>query len=190
MSDVGFVEQISLLNKDADNRSVLDSIDRPIRPLVLELNRIGIHTRFSCCGYTYEGEEEPKSHHNTFTYVMFTGPCLKNPDEVETFFKVVHLFKSKGWSVQLAGDSQPNPMQQEWHVGFVPISMWKTDTQGNSMHDYEARLFAIVNMVKDLKFFPSASGDKEIVDGNISRMSVTPEWRVKPKKSYKIGFEC
>jgi hypothetical protein len=50
-----------ILNRNADKRSVLDSIDRPIRSMVIELNRIGMETTFSCCGYTYDNQEERKS---------------------------------------------------------------------------------------------------------------------------------
>jgi len=183
-------ENIALLNKDADKRSVIDSIDRPIRPLVLELTRVGIKTCFSCCGFTYEGEEEPKSHHNTFTYVMFYGPDPQDPSDVSRFFEVVHEFRSNGWAIQLVQSSR-SATEQEWHVGFIPpFPMWNPDGSGRSVHDYEGRIFAIQNMVNIFKRWPAALGPKEIVDGNIKRAEFTSEWRVKPRMPYRmVGFE-
>jgi hypothetical protein len=69
-------ERLNAINKDADTREVLGCIDRPIRPLIIQMNRIGIFTAFSCCGYSYDGEEEPKSHLDN-PNVLFVPPAFE-----------------------------------------------------------------------------------------------------------------
>lgn len=180
-------EGIIKLNEDADKRSVLDSIDRPIRPLVLELTRVGFHTRFSCCGFTYEGEEEPKSHHEQ-TYVVIGGPHIADTDEVQRFFRLVSEARMQGWGVQLMTAAWP-PEGQEWNIGYTPtfVNPWQENYDGKSLHAYETRLCAIQRMVNTLKTWPTVDGAKLIIDGNVGRKAFAPDWQVQPKQTYVVA---
>ena len=74
-------KEIELVNKDLDKREVLEAIDRPIRPLVIEFNRIGLKTKYSCCGFNYDGEEEPKTH-TRHAYIFFYVPSTKKGEKI------------------------------------------------------------------------------------------------------------
>lgn len=180
-------EGIIRLNEDADKRSVLDSIDRPIRPLVLELHRVGFRTAFSCCGFTYEGEEEPKSHHKLYTYVVIYGPHANDPEEVRRFFTLADWAGRDGWLVSLMTPGD-RPEVQEWHVGYQAKDIpWEDNDEGESIHRYEGRLCAIQRMVNYLKTWPSVKGSVQIVDGNIGRKAFAPDWQVHPKQTYTVA---
>ena len=43
-----YLRRLDELNVDADSKTVLDSIDRPMRRLIVELHRIGFETTFCC----------------------------------------------------------------------------------------------------------------------------------------------
>lgn len=181
-----FSDKISKLNKDADGRSVIESIDLPIRDLVIEFNRIGIRTVFSCCGFTYDGEEEPKAHHRD-TYVAFLGPNMSDFREVSLFFKVVSLARSKGWWVGLLSMND-DPSKQEWIVSFTPQNLlWAMDDDGKSIHNYETRLIAIRELTLLVKGIETAPWIDEIVDGNRYRAQTFKNWQVRPKKSVSIS---
>lgn len=180
-------EGIIKLNENADERSVIDSIDRPIRPLVIEMMRVGFQTCFSCCGFTYEDEEEPKSHHE-FTYVVFKGPHLEDFGEVQRFFALADLARKGGWQISLMTQNS-TPEAQEWHIGFSPAHIpWQKNYDGKSLHEYEARVYAIQIMVNALKQWPSVKNSVEIVDGNVERANFATDWQVHPKKATVVHF--
>ena len=49
---------------------IKNTIDRPIRPLIYQLNRIGLLTHYSCCGFFYRGDKDKD--HNYMPYVLFS----------------------------------------------------------------------------------------------------------------------
>jgi len=153
---------------------------------VLELTRVGFRTRFSCCGFTYEGEEEPKSHHEQ-TYVVICGPLITDVAEVERFFHFMTVAKEQGWDVQLMTSFWP-PEGQEWNIGYRSkhTNPWQENYDGKSLHAYEGRLWAIQCLVNYLKKWPTVDGPKQIIDGNVWRKAFAPDWQVKPKQTYTV----
>jgi hypothetical protein len=141
---------------------------------------------FSCCGFTYDGEEEPKSHHRD-TYVAFQGPELADLREVTIFFHVASLAKSVGWWVTLLSGSSA-VTQQEWVVSFTPSALlWDKNHDGTSLHEYEGRITAITNLEAVLKRIQSAPWVNEVVDGNLSRTNLYQDWLIKPKKAVPMS---
>lgn len=172
-------ERTDILNKDADKRSVLDSIDRPIRPLVVELNRIGLATTFSCCGYTYDGQEEPKCHDKN-PYVLFETP-VEFP-AIKSFFRMSAILGKVEWGLNACSNGR------EWCIYCNPRAIWDNhDNLSEPLHDYELKLIAIVKLTQIIKDFPSASDKITIRDGNAQRRSLYgEEWVVAPKKEVVI----
>ena len=173
-------ERTDILNKDADQRSILDSIDRPIRPLVIELNRIGLITTFSCCGYTYDGQEEPKTH-ETKAYVLFRV----NEDDsrsVQNFFRLTSFSNNFNWGLGVAENGT------EWGLFNKDPKIWKkSDNLSETIHDYELKLIGITKLTQVLKNLPSVSDTITIQDGNVSRRaSYGEEWMVVPKKAVTL----
>lgn len=172
----------NILNRNADKRSVLDSIDRPIRPLVIELNRIGMETTFSCCGYTYDNQEEPKSHGDT-PYVLFKIDPLSVP-KMMNFFKLASMSHSAGWYLSNCSNGR------EWCLAKMKdeIKWNKKDGLSEAIHDYEMKVIEIKKMTESiLKLIPSASDSFIIKDGNEDRRALYgEEWITVPKKSVTI----
>ena len=168
-------ERTNLLNKDADKKSIMDSIDRPIRPLIIELNRMGLVTTFSCCGYTYDGQEEPKTHEQK-AYVLFRVP-LDNK-AVDNFFRLSSIVSNFCWGLNVCSNGT------EWCImNHVPEIWKKSDNLPETIHDYEMRLIGITKLTKALKNCPSISEEYTIRDGNETRRdSYGEEWMIVPKK--------
>jgi len=150
---MNYLERLETLNADTDTRSVLESIDRPIRELVLELNRVGLKTMWSCCGFQYDGEEEPKSHCD-HPFVVVLTPT--SPEEIKTFFEVSLIAFNSGWECHRYSEAQ-------WRFYVRPEDLvvkhgWDRK-DGPAVHDYEIPLLRIVNFVARLEKLPSASED-------------------------------
>ena len=191
--EVAYINRLEKLNKDYFKREVIDSIDRPIRQLVIEMNRIGLKTKFSCCGFNYEGEEEPKTHHKD-AYVIFYEPttimgnwALKNL--LETFGNLENYSQGKWYARKL---SMTNPSQQYEIKLHIPVwckDMYnKNDRIEKSIHDYEWLVLGIHDMTLRLKNIPTDkeinNNEIEIIDGNkIYHDMGINEWQVKPKKT-------
>lgn len=201
-------ERLTQLNKDADKRSVLESIDRPIRPLIVEMNRIGIVTRFSCCGYSYDGEEEPKSHaDNPNVLILSPGPSegineirslppglwsdktqeLSERPDVEIFTTFLEIARSQDWYIQ----TMPNKI--EWGIVYdkwkAKMTWNKCDNLPEAIHDYESKLIAIVELTKTLKKLPTYKDRVTIYDGNISRKKYFgDEWLIDSKQPVMLDF--
>ncbi len=171
-------ERIDELNKDADERVVWDSIDRPIRPLVWELNRIGLLTKFSCCGFNYPDEEEPKTHYANGSYVHFFTP--QSEFGRVNFFKLTQFVGSCGWKLHFFTNSvwninAPNQCSDNMYD--------KTDGIDQSIHQYESFVLSIQTLTDAIhKNIPSDNTGVQIIDGN-AHYKGFPEWQVKPKKT-------
>jgi hypothetical protein len=162
-----------------EGKTVWDSIDRPIRPLIYELNRIGLKTKFSCCGFSYDNEEEPKSHAKyPFVIVRLEPECIV------TFFKVVTCVVQAGWYVI------PYNGSQEWHISCNPAPATEHFYRDgmNSIHAYESPLLSIRNLAELLAKIQSIEGPVTIEDGNAhsSYALLGGEWQVKPKPSVEL----
>src|SRR5574337_1162308 len=100
-----YLERLKQLNNKPEGWTVWDSIDRPIRELVYHMNSIGLKTIFSCCGFPYPGEEEPKSHAQD-AYVLFYVYDLSWTVEKLSVFG--ELVKKYNWYLGYQGGNQWN----------------------------------------------------------------------------------
>lgn len=164
------------------DREVWDSIDRPIQPLVWELNRVGLPTKFSCCGFTYQGEEEPKTHAKK-PFVVFFSPQFA-PKEIQNF-SLGSFFSLAGMVAQTGWELRPYS-KREWHLMFKSGNdneFYQEAGELPGIHSYETKLLHIQRLAKALQGFPSVDEKFSIVDGNSSYAELTNnEWQVKPKK--------
>lgn len=182
-----YLERLAKINKDHNKRSIWDSIDRPIRPLVFELNRIGMQTKFSCCGFTYEGEDQddPKTHwiKSNKAYVHFfafnTDECKKNFQILKTIIEAckcdIYLFVNV-WNLNISFDNTEN-----WYN--------KPDGIPESIHQYEMAALKISNLVYNIKnSIPTINDPVTIIDGN-NYYTKIPHWQIKPKLNHIISVE-
>lgn len=183
-----FRDRNTALNHNAHAKSVWESIDRPIRPLIYHLHRVGLRTRFSCCGYHYEGEEgdEPKSH-TQFPFFFLEEPDPSDQRRVGAFFNLCRTATGLGWRVaHIAG--------AEW--GFQAITTGHMDKEWSrhdklpeSIHHYESRLWAIRRLTDAVRKMPTMDEEFEIVDGNVTREEADGEWMVKPKAPQRMKVD-
>jgi hypothetical protein len=163
-------------------KTVWDSIDRPIRPLIYELNRIGLKTKFSCCGFSYVGEEEPKSHAR-YPFVVFSV----NEKSITSLFKVIDLTMQCGWSII------PYFKSQDWHISYSHVHNTERfyNDGTNSIHAYETPLIMIARLTEKMSSLPSIDGPIFIEDGNAhpSYGFLGGEWQVEPKPSVQLTLD-
>jgi hypothetical protein len=179
-------EKLDQVNK-TEGKTILDCIDRPIRPLVIELNRIGLSTRFSCCGFPYDNEEEPKSHAH-FPYVVL-NPILNSPEvrraqAIAAFFNLARVLPG-GWEL--------TPYQQgQWYLSAervikAELEFYRREKGERGLHDYESVLIGILSLTTRLRQLPSIPGTFSIIDGNSEYAGRTgDEWQIKPKETVVI----
>lgn len=177
-----FQKRFEKVNADCETRTVWSCIDRPIRPLIFELARIGMIPKFSCCGYSYNTEEEPKTHHASQAYVFFYAPA----DHVETFNHLLHLSNKCGWNVKFFNNFT-------WHMytsNPVPDDLYqKNDGINEAIHQYEGYGMRIECLACNIQqFFPTVNDPVTIIDGN-SMYEKTKNWIVKPKQPFIIGVD-
>lgn len=173
------------------SKTVWDSIDRPIRPLIYELNRVGLATKFSCCGFNYEDEEEPKSHHDKFAYVFICPPKTKHAENALASLK--HLCKRIKQDNPWYWDITMHGAFYHLHVKNPPnmVDLYKKeDGLDFAIHDYEVYSIAIHLLTKNIKLWPSDPDAKEIIDGNRAYHEDEEilEWQVRPKRSISINI--
>lgn len=172
------IEAVKELNTFKDDWTVIDSIDRPIRQLILEMHRIGLQTIFSCCGYSYPDEEEPKTHAKE-SFVLFYDPII-HPQTVQNFFSFVTIATRCGWKIMRYHNNQ-------WRISFDQNSeqqeFYEKLEDGNSIHDFELKAIAIFHLAKACKEIPTVKESFTIIDGN-NQYKKYPEldWHIKPKK--------
>lgn len=186
-STMSYVQRLALINQNADTRSVWDSIDRPIRPLVFELARIGMIPKFSCCGFTYleEGLDEPKTHHGGRAYVHFFIRDSKKA--LQNFEKLKELVYGCNWNMK-----QPFTNVIELYTfDCCPTNMYaKEDGVEESIHQYEGYAIKIQTMAYAIQeFIPTACDPIEIIDGNRKYNEINPEWQIKAKQNFTIGVK-
>lgn len=182
-----FNERLLQLN-DSD-RDIWTSIDRPIRPLIWELNRVGLSTKWCCCGFNYRDEEEPKTHaKNPFVVLKpIVGP--KGPTRskgIAAFFALAKVSTMCGWMLR------PYHQNGEWHMMFKrpEESFYQESEDGlDGVHNYESSLIAIQSLVKHVRLWPASDEKFVIFDGNTGYNEITNgEWQVDPKK--EVTFDA
>ncbi len=178
-----------ICDKRVDELSVIEAIDRPIRDLVLHINRIGLQTVFSCCGYPYPDEEEPKSHAYKNAYVIF-----KKPDDTQKFAMfdaLTYHAQATNWSVSryhhhwridLKLDKVGNPTRAYYIQD-------EEDKETYSLHDYELLSIGIWNLTQKVKELPTYQEEVRIVDGNKLYHELGIDWQITPKPDAIITYE-
>jgi hypothetical protein len=183
---MNYQQRIALINKDADSRKVWDSIDRPIRPLVFELARIGMEPTFSCCGFSYPDEDldEPKTHHSSRAYVFFR--IKQNKLAEDNFIKLKALVQLKRWNLHIPFNDN---IVELYCYDQVPADLYvKKDKIPESIHQYESHVIAIQNLTYSIQEGISTCCDPiVIIDGNKAYNETLPEWQVKAKQNFIIS---
>jgi hypothetical protein len=179
-----YIARLKKLNNHCEEKTVWDSIDRPLKPLIYELHRLGLQTKFSCCGFSYEPKEgeEPKSHSTKKCYVMLHTP--NNPSTMQSFIRITAIAKQLGWRVHMAF-----PNVWEIYINNSMLGFYEEcDHLEESIHDYETYAICIFELVKQLHALDTVSKDVVIQDGNRT-YGLVDEWQIKPKLSCKIEFD-
>jgi len=177
-----FAERIRKLNENASDRCVWDSIDRPMRPLVFELARIGMIPKFSCCGFYYADEEEPKTHLSHGPYVHFwrtKGEACKTNFDLLKEFAIAPMYKLYHWQ---------NGIFNLCVLNTVPDDMYmKEDNISESIHQHEAYVIGIYLLTMKIQDnIPTLNDPVVICDGNGYYKEIS-EWHVKPKNDFVIS---
>lgn len=188
---MNYLERLSLINKDHDKRTVWTSIDRPMKPIIYQLHRIGLKTQFCCCGFDYPGqdEDEPKTHHSMFPYVFvwspFEGRHKTNDKKVlENFDLMTQVAKMCKWTI---GEFNANRLHL-FYQHTAPDLYKKNDGIKMAIHDYEEYVLAIHQLTKYLGLIPTLVADEDIdvEDGNKWYFeNGIEEWQILPKLNGK-----
>jgi len=181
-----FMKRLKKINADRETRTVFDCIDRPIRPLVFELARIGMIPKFCCCGYTYEGEEfdEPKTHYAEGAYVHFY--VRNDPKVLYNFEHIKVIVKKQNWTL----NHFTNGIFDLRAGKCVPDSLYKNlDGIEETIHQYEGYALKIHVMAMIIQNYGQTFNDPvEIIDGN-SFYEDIKEWMIKAKSKFVISVE-
>lgn len=180
-----FQNRIQKVNENRESRTVLTSIDAPMRPLVFELSRIGLVPKFSCCGFTYVGQEneEQKTHHAGMSYVHL---MIKNDKHsMNSFFNLCETAIRCGWRMFYFNGGIWNL----YMTPSVPDTMYsKKDGIEEAIHQYEAYALGIKNLTYRLSLMETVCDPVTIVDGN-SQYTHVDTWQVKPKQDFVVGVD-
>jgi len=168
-------------------RTVLDCIDRPIRKLVLEIHRIGLKTKFSCCGFPYNNEEEPKTHAKRpfiVIHPIFRGvPKEAALGVAVNFQKFASIAVINNWVIRCYNSIG------EWHLIYGHNNagdFYHPKDEDIGIHNYEQSLIAIQGLTKAIKDIPTMVSNYLIIDGNTDYDKMTNgEWQVQPAVPYK-----
>lgn len=184
---MAYLQRLEKLNVGAEDITVLDSIDRPMRQLIVEMHRIGMQTTFSCCGFTYEGEEEPKTHHANFTYVFIKAVVNGNlaADNMSKFLNQLVMPGHKpSWKTSPFQTATGTPLIHLYYDNPLK-GMYESDGLSESIHCYEPRVMAIRHAYRVAKSLPTAVEQIHIRDGNHEYFEAgISEWQVEPKPDY------
>lgn len=166
--------------------TLLEAIDKPIRNLVVEMNRIGLRTVFSCCGFHYKDEEEEKSHAD-HAFIIFKDPNCEAV--MENFLRFTNAAHHYGWKIDRYG-------QNQWVIRYEIAperrKFWSSHPETKkSLHDYELPAIAIYSLTKAVTGLdlPPISDYIEIVDGNQSYHDLGIAWQIEPKPSVVLHFQ-
>lgn len=156
-------------------KEILDYIDRPIRPLIIELNRVGLKTKFCCCGFPYKGEEVKKTHARQ-PFIVFHAP--RTVKALNAFFSLANIVAQSYWTLRPYGNDEWHLMGQSKESEF-----YRHDGDEVGLHDYEMALIHIQSLTMVVKKWPTAEEKFAIIDGNTGYDKLTDgEWQIKPVK--------
>tara|TARA_Y100000310_G_scaffold307018_1_gene348729 strand:- start:26226 stop:26861 length:636 start_codon:yes stop_codon:yes gene_type:complete len=190
-----YLERLTELNTDADSKTVLDSIDRPMRELILEIHRIGGSTTFCCCGFPYETEEEPKSHHANLTYVFIRNKATNEQGKnniVEFINTLTDEKKGKNrWKMVLYKEvgQKPNSIFHLYYNSDT-FDIYEHGEDELAIHDYEIRMMMIKQAVDVAKKLPTVNETVTIRDGNHAYFeNGYSEWQIEPRQDFVANIE-
>ncbi len=177
-----YKQRLELLNDTSD--TVWNSIDKPMRRLIFEMNRTGLITRFCCFGMPYGEDDEPKTHTNDNPYVFFNvteqgfenwNTAAKILNDEQKYFDNRTLYLGKfANSLTL-------------HISDCLPSNFYVSEDMISIHKYESYILTIQNITKVLQSLPGSDIVK-IVDGN-RRYDNIEMWQIDPKPDFEISTE-
>lgn len=172
-----YFDRLEKLN--SSENTVWNSIDKPMRRLIFEMNRCGMITKFCCFGIPYGEDDEPKSHANDcYVHFYFTELGIKNFQEVYNsyggeFFKYYNFFPFGDIYCLKIKNTIPD-YYEETNVGI-------------SIHDYEQYVITIHMLTYFLQDLPGNDIVK-IIDGN-SLYSDIEFWQIDPKPDFEINSQ-
>jgi len=138
--------------------------------------------KFSCCGYSYEKEEEPKTHHNSQAYVFFYAP----EQHVDQFVNLINIAQKYHWNPRYFN----NFVWHIWTDNPVSDELYnKGDGVNEAIHQYEGyglRIEGLALMLQE--HFETRNDPVTIIDGN-SMYERIKNWIVRPKQSFTIGVD-
>jgi len=179
-----YLKRLTELNVGAQDKTVLDSIDRPMRPLILELHRMGMETTFCCCGFPYEGEEEPKTHHRKFTYVFIKNK-MRTDEIAHVSGNFIKALKKQGWDYNDWQSPKGEKLTHLFYRNPYPNLYNNDEKTEHAIHDYESQVLAIKRATSLAKQFPTLVDEIRIHDGNMDYFEAGyDEWQVEPKPDF------
>jgi hypothetical protein len=177
--------------------TVLESIDRPIRALVINLNRIGLSTIFSCCGFNYAGQEnEEDKSHSPHPFVIFKDP--NTWPKIDNFMRFTRSAFQVGWTINRYSTSswiiryeRGERKRQRWANDSENDGFWeKLPGKDYGLHDYELSSIAIYSLNKAIidNNIPTINDEVELVDGNQTYHDLGIHWEIQPRPSAILKF--
>lgn len=174
-----YKQRLELLNDTSD--TVWNSIDKPMRRLIFEMNRTGLITRFCCFGMPYGEDDEPKTHADSNPYVFFnlTQQGLENWNIITK--NLEHQFEKELLKIKKFVNS--------FSLHFcdsLPSNFYISEDM-ISIHKYEQYILTIQWLIYNLQQLPGSDIVK-IVDGNSNYREIEM-WQIDPKPDFEISTE-
>jgi hypothetical protein len=177
---MNYKERLEKLNDKND--TVWNSIDKPMRRLIFEMNRCGMVTKFCCFGCEYGEDDVPKSHCTRHAYVLFhlTELGISNFQKVKEEFK--QLFDSKLLIIHVHGNMLHLIIKDSLDDYF-----YTHDENMEAIHKYEQYAMTVYNIAGLLQSLPGTDY-VEIIDGNSTYIDIE-SWQIDPKPNFEISTE-
>jgi hypothetical protein len=119
--------------------NLYNHIDAPIRKCVAGLNLLGIKTGMSCCGFSYKGEEVPKTHLQK-TYIYIDRLSLSNL----ACAQLINLAGRSGWTLSFPNGHWIDFYGNTWDKSHP----WAEE---GCPHFYETHVLAINSLEKAIE---------------------------------------
>lgn len=177
---MNYKERLEKLNDKND--TVWNSIDKPMRRLIFEMNRCGMITKFCCFGCEYGEDDEPKSHCTKHAYVLFHLTELG----IENFLKLKKEFKQLFDRNLLVIHRHGNMLHL---IINDSLDHWfySHDENMETIHKYEQYTITVFNLTGFLQSLPGTDHVK-IIDGNFTYTDIE-SWQIDPKPNFEISTE-
>lgn len=170
---MNYLERLNLLNDKSD--TVWNSIDKPLRRLIFEMNRVGFITKFSCFGMPYGEDDEPKTHANN-CYIHFyvtedSFDVLNKLTAQKELTRYIKLYNFMDVMVLQFIDSLPED--------------YYDNSDGISIHKYEQYVISITSITYFLQELPGKD-EVTIYDGNAMYSNIEL-WQIDAKPNFTIS---